>query len=142
MYKIQIPRQLGKIIKEKRLQAGLTQEQLAQLSNTSRSLIYRLEKGVITGIMFDKLFSVLKVLELELAVIDTQNPPSEINEISLNNKTTPPQPEKDDPAVSTATGRKTKRKNNPNRNTQKQFEKELKALQNIEGLDFKRYIKG
>lgn len=44
MYKIEIPRQIGQAVKEKGLEKGLTQEELAKLSNTSRSLIYRREK--------------------------------------------------------------------------------------------------
>lgn len=44
MYKIEILRQIGQAVKEKRLEKGLTQKELAKLSNTSRSLIYRLEK--------------------------------------------------------------------------------------------------
>lgn len=45
MYEIEIPRQIGQSIKSKRLKKGFTQEQLTKLSNTSRSLVYRLEKG-------------------------------------------------------------------------------------------------
>lgn len=44
MYKIEIPRQIGQAVKVKGLEKGLTQEELAKLSNTSRSLIYRREK--------------------------------------------------------------------------------------------------
>lgn len=44
MYKIEILRQIGQAVKEKGLEKGLTQEELAKLSNTSRSLIYRREK--------------------------------------------------------------------------------------------------
>ena len=76
---ITTPRQIGCAIREQRRKNGLTQEELAETAQVSRSLIMRLEKGSSTALYPEKLIAVLDALSLRLAIADIgseQNPPN------------------------------------------------------------------
>lgn len=137
MYKINIPRQIGQAIKDKRLEMGLTQVQLAELTNTSRSLIYRLEKGTTNGIMLDKLFQILKALKLGLAITDDRKSPKSIHGIAMEHDVSNGQAK-----GRTVSSRKTATRNDPSRNAPAQLDKERTALRNIKGLDAAKYLRG
>lgn len=134
MYEIEIPRQIGQAIKNKRLKKGFTQEQLAKLSNTSRSLVYRLEKGTTNGVSLDKLFEILQALDLKFAIIDLDDAPKNIeqNTTSLDLHSTRKRIKK---RPSTITANNTAGKNDSSRNSRAQREKELRAIQNIKALN-------
>lgn len=73
MENIRTVRQIGQAIREKRLQQGLTQQELADVSHVSRSLIVRLEKGAATALYPEKLIGILGALGLHLALVSDQN---------------------------------------------------------------------
>ncbi|WP_288219987.1 helix-turn-helix domain-containing protein [uncultured Adlercreutzia sp.] len=73
MERIRTARQIGQTIREKRLQQGLTQQELADASHVSRSLIVRLEKGTATALYPEKLIDVLSALGLHLVLVDAQD---------------------------------------------------------------------
>lgn len=73
MESIRTTRQIGHVIREKRLQQGLTQQELADASHVSRSLIVRLEKGTATALYPEKLIGILGALGLHLALFSDQN---------------------------------------------------------------------
>lgn len=62
-------RVIGRIVKEQRVEAGLTQKKLAKKAGVSERLVIALELGDATGIRLDKLLSVLSALDLSLAVL-------------------------------------------------------------------------
>lgn len=62
-------RAIGRIVKEQRVEAGLTQKKLAKKAGVSERLIIALELGDATGIRLDKLLQVLSALNLSLAVL-------------------------------------------------------------------------
>lgn len=142
MYKIEIPRQIGQMIKSKRLEKGFTQEQLASFANTSRSLVYRLEKGATNGISLNKLFDILKVLDLELAIIDSNNTPKSIQKITNSTDAQSNHAKTRNELLSPAPDHKTTIKKDSSRNTPAQREKELKAIQNIRSLNIHKSLKG
>lgn len=73
MESIRTVRQIGQAIREKRLQQGLTQQELADASHVSRSLIVRLEKGTATALYPEKLIGILDALGLHLALFSDQD---------------------------------------------------------------------
>lgn len=73
MESIRTVRQIGQVIREKRLRQGLTQQELADASHVSRSLIVRLEKGTATALYPEKLIGILGALGLHLALVSDQN---------------------------------------------------------------------
>ena len=62
-------RSIGRIVKEQRVEAGLTQKKLAKKAGVSERLIIALELGDATGIRLDKLLQVLSALDLSLGVL-------------------------------------------------------------------------
>lgn len=54
---------IGKIIKERRLELGLTLEQVAQMVGTSKQTIHRYEVGIISNIPSDKIEALAKALQ-------------------------------------------------------------------------------
>ena len=46
---------LGEKIKKLRIQTGLSQEQLANMLNTTKQAIYKYENGIVTNIPLDKI---------------------------------------------------------------------------------------
>lgn len=62
-------RAIGRIVKEQRVAAGLTQKKLAKKAGVSERLVIALELGDATGIRLDKLLQVLSALDLSLAVL-------------------------------------------------------------------------
>lgn len=147
MYRIEIPRQIGQAIKEKRLEKGLSQEQLAILSNTSRSLIYRLEKGTTNGVSLDKLFDVLRILGLEFALVDLDGSPENAQQnTTKSNIPTAPNVHRDRKGAkkrhSTRTHNNAAGKNDSSRNSRAQRKKELRAIQNIKALNAQMNSKG
>lgn len=60
---------IGDRIKEKRIEAGLTQEELAKATNTTRQAICKYEKGSITNIPPSRLTLLGKVLNCTPAYI-------------------------------------------------------------------------
>ncbi len=73
MESIRTSRQIGGTIRKKRLQLGLTQQELADAAQVSRSLIVRLEKGTATSLYPEKLIAVLHRLGLSLVLVDSEN---------------------------------------------------------------------
>ncbi|MEE1421075.1 MAG: helix-turn-helix domain-containing protein [Eggerthellaceae bacterium] len=136
MYEIEIPRQIGQSIKSKRLKKGFTQEQLAKLSNTSRSLVYRLEKGTPNGISLDKLFGILRTLDLELSIIDLDDESKNTGQDTTDSEGHGNHKIKKRPSALTAG------KNDSSRNSRAQREKELKAIQNIKVLNAQTNSRG
>lgn len=138
MAKLKIPRQIGQVVKDRRIAMGITQSQLAELSGTSRSLVYRVEKGATNGVAFDKLFDVLKALGLELAVVDAKgsfkgtlknaaDTEGGRSMEALGNRSHP-----------YGTGCKTASKGSSSRNAETRLEEELKAARNIKGFNVMR----
>ncbi|MBQ9043615.1 MAG: helix-turn-helix domain-containing protein [Eggerthellaceae bacterium] len=62
-------RAIGRIVKEQRVAAGLTQKKLAKKAGVSERLVIALELGDATGIRLDKLLQVLSALDLSLGVL-------------------------------------------------------------------------
>ena len=73
---ITLPRQVGLIVAPARKAAGLTQAELARRAGVSRQLVNRLEVGTANGIAFDKLLSVLKVVDCGLDIYPLSDDPS------------------------------------------------------------------
>ena len=136
MYEIEIPRQIGQSIKSKRLKKGFTQEQLTKLSNTSRSLVYRLEKGTTNGISLDKLFGILRTLALELSIIDLDDESKNTGQDTTDSEGHGNHKIKKRPSAFTAG------KNDSSRNSRAQRKKELRAIQNIKALNAQMNSKG
>lgn len=59
--------EIGKIIRQRRQQQGITIEQLAEQSNVSISLISRLERGKVNNIKIQSLSAIAETLNLKLA---------------------------------------------------------------------------
>ncbi|MCT3282882.1 XRE family transcriptional regulator [Lactiplantibacillus pentosus] len=59
--------EIGKIIRQRRQQQGITIEQLAEQSNVSISLISRLERGKVNNIKIQSLSAIAETLDLKLA---------------------------------------------------------------------------
>lgn len=138
---MRIPRQIGQIVREKRLEKGLTQEQLAKLSNTSRSLVYRLEKGTTNGVTLDKLFDILRALELEFAVVDSKDAPKRINAVAAKQAANSDRADAKEQTPSAQKSREGAERGS-GRNAQARLEKEMRAARGIKGFNFGRYIKG
>ena len=85
---ITLPRQVGLIVAPARKAAGLTQAELARRAGVSRQLVNRLEVGTANGIAFDKLLSVLKVVDCGLDIYPLSDDPS----IILKETCAPPAP--------------------------------------------------
>lgn len=64
----QFARQIGRIVRERRVLLNMTQQELAALAGTSVRLVISLELGESPGIRLDKLTQVLDALDLSLAV--------------------------------------------------------------------------
>lgn len=60
--------EIGYSIKERRLELGMTQVQLAEAAGVSKRCLWSMELGRNTGVQLDKLTSVLGVLGLELEI--------------------------------------------------------------------------
>jgi y4mF family transcriptional regulator len=60
---------LGTALRNRRKSLGLTQQELARLAGCGLAFLYELEIGKAT-VRFDKLLSVLRVLGLELSLIE------------------------------------------------------------------------
>jgi transcriptional regulator with XRE-family HTH domain len=58
--------EIGQKIREQRLSLGLTQEQLAKLSELSRTTINQMENGTLVDLGYAKLSNLLSVLGLDL----------------------------------------------------------------------------
>lgn len=140
MYEIEIPRQIGQSIKSKKLKKGFTQEQLAKLSNTSRSLVYRLEKGTTNGISLDKLFGILRTLDLELSIIDLDDESKNTGQDTTDSEGHGNHKIKKRPSALTANN--AAGKNDSSRNSRAQRKKELRAIQNIKALNAQMNSKG
>lgn len=140
MYEIEIPRQIGQSIKSKRLKKGFTQEQLAKLSNTSRSLVYRLEKGTTNGISLDKLFGILRTLDLELSIIDLDDESKNTGQDTTDSEGHGNHKIKKRPSALTANN--AAGKNDSSRNSRAQRKKELRAIQNIKVLNAQMNSRG
>lgn len=69
MREVRTSRAIGRIVKEQRVAAGLTQKKLAKKAGVSERLVIALELGDATGIRLDKLLQVLTALDLSLAVL-------------------------------------------------------------------------
>lgn len=59
-------RQVGRAVRARRKEEGLTQRQLAQAAHVSERSIVSLEQGVAVGMQLDKLLQVLDVLRISL----------------------------------------------------------------------------
>lgn len=64
--KLECIEDLGAFIKDSRLKYGLTQSQVAFVTNVERSLINRLEKGKAEGVNTRTLFKIVKALNSSL----------------------------------------------------------------------------
>ena len=60
--KLECIEDVGAFIKESRLKYGLSQSQVANATNVSRSLVNRLEKGNVEGITFNTLLKIINGL--------------------------------------------------------------------------------
>ena len=60
--------EIGYSIKERRLELGMTQAQLAEAAGVSKRCLWSMELGQNSGVQLDKLTSVLGVLGLELEI--------------------------------------------------------------------------
>ena len=69
MRTVKSSRAIGRIVKEQRVEAGLTQKKLAKKAGVSERLVIALELGDATGIRLDKLLKVLSALDLSLGVL-------------------------------------------------------------------------
>jgi len=58
---------LGRWIRESRLQAGMTQGQLARLAGMHQSTLSRLERGTLEGLRLHRLAAIIAVLHSRLA---------------------------------------------------------------------------
>lgn len=142
MFKLTIPRQMGRIIKDKRLEKGFTQSKLAELSHTSRALIYRLERGESNGIMLDKLFDILQPLDLELAVLDRTNTSSAIQRVDDHREALHDDGDEKRQPLLPKPIHKADVREGKSENAQTQLEKEINAARNIKGFDASRYFGG
>ena len=61
-------RDIGELVKQKRLLAGLTVRELADRANVSASYIYAFESG-LRGAHIEKLARIAKVLQIEPALL-------------------------------------------------------------------------
>ncbi len=59
---------IGKFIKTKRKERGLTQEQMAKELGISRYTLYKIEKGQLGEVSFVKIWSALRMLGYDLCV--------------------------------------------------------------------------
>lgn len=137
-----IPRQIGQAVKEKRLEMGLTQSQLAESSNTSRSLVYRLEKGTAKDMSLDKLYGILGALDLGLAVFDETSRPKSIQAVYVDDKADRGGKGQEGKTLEAGSSSRGASKRNSSRNTEAQYEKELKAASNIKGFKALRSLEG
>lgn len=71
--RIEIPRQVGQYVRDKREELGLTRPQAARRAGVSERLLASLELGEAPGIRLDKLMAVLHALDLELYVRSEDN---------------------------------------------------------------------
>ncbi len=80
-------RAIGRIVKEQRVEAGLTQKKLAKKAGVSERLVISLELGDATGIRLDKLMQVLSALDLSLGILgagdDAQPKPTGTHEYAI-----------------------------------------------------------
>jgi transcriptional regulator with XRE-family HTH domain len=58
--------QLGRWIRESRLQAGMTQAQLARLAGIHQTTLSRLERGRLEGLRLHRLAAIIAVLDSRL----------------------------------------------------------------------------
>ncbi len=61
--------QITRMIRERRIELNLSQEELGLLSNSQRTYITKLEGGKFKHMSTKKLFSILKVLNIEITYI-------------------------------------------------------------------------
>lgn len=66
--------EIGYAIKDQRARLGMTQAQVAEAAGVSKRCLWSLELGQNPGVQLDKLTSVLKVLGLDLAISQANNP--------------------------------------------------------------------
>jgi transcriptional regulator with XRE-family HTH domain len=57
---------LGRWIRESRVQAGMTQGQLARLAGMHQSTLSRLERGTLEGLRLHRLAAIISVLQSRL----------------------------------------------------------------------------
>mgnify|MGYP002604958749 CR=1 FL=1 len=60
--------EIGYVVKERRIELGMTQERLAAAAGVSKRCLWTMETGLGTGVRLDKLAAVLRVLGLELSL--------------------------------------------------------------------------
>ena len=65
---IRLPRHLGRTVRKRRLQLGITQARLSEMAQVSRRLVTSLELGDADGIAFDKVLRILEALDMTISV--------------------------------------------------------------------------
>lgn len=63
--------EIGYAVKDRRALLGLTQAQVAEAAGVSKRCLWSIELGRNPGVQFDKLIAVLRVLGLDLKIIDS-----------------------------------------------------------------------
>ena len=71
--------EIGYIIKDRRAQLGLTQDQVAQSAHVSKRCLWSLELGQNPGVQFNKLNAVLNALGLSVEIKPTEAKPEKSN---------------------------------------------------------------
>lgn len=70
------PKELGQILREARLKRGMTQNELAKISGTSRHSVLRIERGEATGL--GVVLRVATALRLALDLRSTDRPTTDL----------------------------------------------------------------
>ena len=99
-------------------------------------MVYRLEKGTTNGISLDKLFGILRTLDLELSIIDLDDESKNTGQDTTDSEGHGNHKIKKRPSALTAG------KNDSSRNSRAQRQKELKAIQNIKVLNAQMNSRG
>jgi HTH-type transcriptional regulator / antitoxin HipB len=68
---------LGEVVRQRRAELGLRQDELADLAGVSTRFVHTLEAGKPT-VQLDRVTAVLEVLGLELAIVPRQSGPSQL----------------------------------------------------------------
>lgn len=63
--------EIGYAVKDRRALLGLTQAQVAEAAGVSKRCLWSIELGRNPGVQLDKLIAVLRVLGLDLKIIDS-----------------------------------------------------------------------
>ena len=80
---------IGYAIKDARSKLSLTQAQLADAAGISKRCPWSLELGQNSGVQFDKLLAVFKVLGLDLQIVASEVPVVEADEGKAKNASAP-----------------------------------------------------